>query len=265
MLSILYSLSRTGILGRVTTARLTDGGSPVRRSRGRPPVPLDRIVGTALQIVDEEGADALSMRVLAQRLESGTATLYRHFANRSEVIAHVVDRIYSEAEFDTEELATMGWQRACKSFAQAMFEVLHRHRNVAPLLIEQAPIGPNAMAQREQLLAVMLNNGFTPQHAARSFATVARYVLGFAIQLSGREFDNARVSRLFHKLDPQKFPATHTVANYLPVPLDEEFALGLELIIDGLAKMRRRSRSSTAQPSTTKRGGRSPRARSPRD
>jgi TetR/AcrR family transcriptional regulator, tetracycline repressor protein len=227
--------------GRVATARVSDEGVPARRSRGRPPVPFDRIIATALQIVDEEGADALSMRTLAQRLGSGTATLYRHFANRGEVVAHVVDRVFSEVEFSAEEFAAAGWQEACKSFAQAMFEVLQRHRSLAPLLIGQVPIGPNALAQRERLLAVMLDNGFTPQHAARSYATVARYVLGFAIQASEQEVDDAEVSLLFHKLDPATFPATHTVAEYLPVPLDEEFALGLELIIDGLAKVRRRS------------------------
>lgn len=194
----------------------------------------------ALQIVDEEGAEALSMRILAQRLESGTATLYRHFANRGEVISHVVDRMFSKVEFSAEELAGMGWRRACKSFARATFEVLRRHSNVAPLLVEQVPIGPNAMAHRERLLAVLLDNGFTPQLAARSYATVARYVLGFAIQLSGREPDDAKLSGLFHTLDRRAFPATLTVADYLPVPLDEEFTLGLELIVDGLAKMRRR-------------------------
>ena len=51
------------------------GAASARRSPGRPPVPLERIVATALQIVDEEGADALSMRTLAQRLGSGTACL----------------------------------------------------------------------------------------------------------------------------------------------------------------------------------------------
>lgn len=75
---------------------------------------------------------------------------------------------------------------------------------------------------------------------------MTRYVLGFAIQPSEQEVDDAEVSRLFHKLDPQIFPATHTVADYLPVPLDQEFALGLELIIDGLAKMRRRTKFSNA-------------------
>jgi AcrR family transcriptional regulator len=241
-LPLLHPPVKSRHTGRVTTARLTTEGTPARRSRGRPPVLLDRIIDTALQIVDEEGADALSMRTLAQRLESGTATLYRHFANRSEMIAQVVDRVFGEVEFSAEELATMGWQRACESFAHATFEVLHCHRNVAPLLVEQAPIGHNAMAQRERLLAVLLDNGFTPPLAARSYATLARYVLGFALQLSGHESDHEQLSARFHKLDPQMFPATHTVANYMPVPLDEEFALGLELIIDGLAKMRRRPR-----------------------
>ncbi|MCV7401631.1 TetR/AcrR family transcriptional regulator [Mycobacterium fragae] len=213
-----------------------------RRSRGRPPVPLDRIVDRALQIVDEEGADALSMRTLAQRLESGTATLYRHFANRSEVIARVVDRVFGEVEFSAEELAAKGWQRACESFARAMFEVFRRHPNLTPLLSEQAPIGPNAMAQRERLLALLLDNGFTPQLAARSYATLARYVLGFALQLAGHEFDDAKLANYFDTLDPRAFPATLTVADYLPVPLEEEFALGLELILDGLAKMRRSAR-----------------------
>jgi len=103
----------------------------------------------ALQIVDDEGAEALSMRTLAQRLESGTAKLYRHFANRGEVIAHVVDRVFGEVEFSTKELAKMGWQRACESYGRSMFEVLGRHHNVAPLLVEHVPIGPNAMAQRD--------------------------------------------------------------------------------------------------------------------
>jgi AcrR family transcriptional regulator len=229
--------------GRVTARnQVTHEDAPGRRSRGRPPVPPERIVDMALQIVDDEGADALSMRTLAQRLESGTATLYRHFANRGEVIAHVVDRVFGEVEFSTEELATMGWQRACESFGRATFEVLRRHRNVAPLLVEHVPIGPNAMARREQLLAVLLENGFSPRLAACSYATVARYVLGFAIQLSSHESDDEQLSGFFHTLDPGVFPATHTVADYLPVPLDEEFALGLELIIDGLAKVSRRAR-----------------------
>ena len=209
-----------------------------RRSPGRPPIPLDRIVTTALQIVDEQGADALSMRTLAQRLDSGTATLYRHFASRANLIAHVVDRVFGTVELDVEKLSAMPWQEACKSAAHSMFDALRRHRNVTPLLAEDVPIGPNALAAREQMIAFLLANGFPPALAARSYATLARYVLGFAIQLtSTREnLDDDGLAQVFHYLDPAQFPATVAVADSLPVPWEEEFGFGLELIVDGLTQ-----------------------------
>jgi AcrR family transcriptional regulator len=231
--------------GRVMTARPHAPANPsqARRSPGRPPVPLDRIVATALQIVDEEGADALSMRTLAQRLDSGTATLYRHFAGRAELIAHVIDRVFGEAEFSAEQLAAMSWQQAWRAVAQTMFDALGRHSNVAPLLAGQVPIGPNAMALRERCIAVLLDSGFPPQLAARAYATVARYVLGFAIQLRAQpaaeqQPDGALPAAVLRASDPSRFPATAAVADSLPVPLEEEFAFGLELLVQGLSNLR---------------------------
>lgn len=212
-----------------------------RRSPGRPPLPLDRIIDMAVQIVDEEGADALSMRALAQRLDSGTATLYRRFASRADVLAHVVDRVFGAVELDAAKLSAMTWQDACKAAACAMFDALASHRNVAPLLAEDVPIGPNAMAARETLIAVLLGNGFPPPLAARSYAMLARYILGFAIQLTGHSSEgDARLGGVFRELDPQMFPATVAVADHLPVPLEDEFAFGLELIVTALAQLRRR-------------------------
>jgi AcrR family transcriptional regulator len=224
---------------RVTTA---DDRLPARRSPGRPPIPLDRIIATALQIVDEEGADALSMRALAQHLDSGTATLYRHFANRMELIAHVVDHVFGEADLNTEELGAMSWQQAWHAIAQTMFEALSRHKNVAPLLVEQIPIGSKAMALRERCIAVLFDAGFPPQLAARAYATLSRYVLGYAIQFSAQtttgQFDDARQSAIFRRSDPSLFPATVAVADSLPVRLQDEFAFGLELLVSGLSQLK---------------------------
>jgi AcrR family transcriptional regulator len=199
---------------------------------------VERIVTTALQIVDEDGADALSMRTLAQRLDSGTATLYRHFTSRADLIAHVVDLVFGSVEIDAAQLKAVTWQEACKTAACAMFDVLRRHRNLAPLLAEDVLIGPNAMATREWLIAILLDNGFPPALAARSYATLARYILGFAIQFTGRrdDQDDDGPAQVFRKLDPRQFPATVKVADHLPVPLEDEFAFGLELIIDGLTQ-----------------------------
>ncbi|MBK3572805.1 TetR family transcriptional regulator [Streptomyces sp. MBT65] len=130
----------------------------VRRAAGRPPVPPDRIVAMALQIVDEEGAEALSMRALAERLGSSTATLYRHFGNRAELVAQVVDHMFGLVEL--EELASASWRQSLRAMAHAMFRALGRHGNAARLLAEQIPVGPNAMALRERCVAVLLKAGF---------------------------------------------------------------------------------------------------------
>ncbi len=213
--------------------------APAGRSRGRPALPPDRILTAALGLVDEQGVDALSMRSLAQRLGSGTATLYRHFANRSELVAVMVDRMLGEAGLDPDSLTAMPWQEACISFAQHTFDALGRHGNVASLLIGYVPMGPNALAQRELILSLLLDNGFPPVVAAHAYATLSRYVLGFAIQRSGSAAaeQDAELTAAFRELDPSRYPATVAVADDLPVPLEEEFAYGLRLIVAGLERL----------------------------
>ncbi|WP_234796735.1 TetR/AcrR family transcriptional regulator [Mycolicibacterium porcinum] len=208
-----------------------------RRSRGRPPVPLDRIIATAVALLDEEGADALSMRNLAQRLDSGTATLYRHFTGRAQLVAQVIDSVLAEAHIDNEALDAMTWQQACEALAHSLFDVFRRHPHVAPLLVEKIPIGPNAMAQREQTIALLLKSGFAAPLAAQTCATLARYVLGFATQLTPPDSAAADQDEVWQTLDPQAFPATVSVADHLPVPLEQEFAFGLKLLIDGLSQV----------------------------
>lgn len=198
-------------------------------------MPPDRIVAAALELVDAQGPDALSMRTLAQHLNSGTATLYRHFANRSALIAHVVDRVFGEVHLDPAELAGQSWQRSCEAVVHSMYAALNRHPNVTRLLLEQTPVGPNAMAIRETCLAMLLDSGFAPELAARIYATLSRYVLGFAIQFTGNpDAQAAQDAAAFHNVDPSHFPATLAVADALPVPLDVEFSFGLDLLIKGL-------------------------------
>jgi AcrR family transcriptional regulator len=204
---------------------------------------LERIVATALRIVEEEGSDALSMRTLAQRLGSGTATLYRHFDNRAALVAHVVDRMFGSVELNGDELLALGWERALRTVAHTMFDALARHRNAARLLVEQIPLGPNAMTLRERCVAVLLDSGFPPRVAAYAYATLARYVLGFAVQANGhggeeQTDDAAQTSAVFQSVDPDLFPATVTVAGVMPVPIEDEFSFGLELLLSGLAHLR---------------------------
>jgi AcrR family transcriptional regulator len=238
-----------------------DAAASVRHSRGRPPLPRGLIIDAAIAIVDEDGADALSMRTLAQRLGSGTATLYRHFEDRTDLVGDVVDRIFGEVIRDVGSLRAVAWSTACSRVAHAMFQALARHRNIGALLIEDIPMGPNAMRLREDTIAMLLENGFSRRTAAYSWATLGRYVVGFAAQAHGdRAGRGTGVSRRrspFTDVDRSRFPATARVAGVLPVALQDEFTFGLDLIIEGLARSqatRARTRSTRNPRAESRRG-----------
>lgn len=222
--------------------------SPDRGSPGRPALPLDRILAAALRIVDDEGADALTMRRLAGVLGAGTATLYRHFDGRAGLIAHVVDRLFEEMLAELDTTTPKDWSEAYRSLALRIFDVLGRHRGAALLLLESMPSGPNAMSLRERCLATLLANGFQPELAALAYATFARFVLGFAIQVAARREATGQPDGVdFGKLDMSAFPATATVGKALPVALETEFAFALSLMLDSLDRRQREDRTIDAR------------------
>jgi AcrR family transcriptional regulator len=217
---------------------------PVYR-RGRPPRSLERIVTVALEIVDEVGTDAFSMRLLADRLGSGTATIYRHLSSKDELMVYMVDRILGEVdiEADADALSSATWQDATARGASAFYEVLQNHPNVLPLLIGQVPVGPNALLNRERSVAVLLACGFPLELAARAYAAVAHYVVGFALQEHApgapQSEDAEKLRDFYRALDAKTYPATVAVAFELTsVPRSEEFRFGLQLVLAGIERAR---------------------------
>jgi AcrR family transcriptional regulator len=219
--------------------------APPAYRRGRPPRSLERIVGVALEIVDEVGMDAFSMRLLADRLGSGTATLYRHLAGKDELMAYVVDRILGEVDTEKDaDTLSATWQDATARGASAFYEVLKNHPHALPLLVSQVPVGPNALLNRERSVAVLLAGGLPLDLAARAYTAVAHYVVGFALQqhspAAPQREDAARLRDFYGALDAKTYPATVAAADELTsVPLDEEFRFGVQLVLDGIGVARK--------------------------
>ena len=210
----------------------------MRRPGSRQPLDPEFILTAALDIIDTHGAEGLTMRALATDLESGTTTLYRHFQNRAALIAAVTDRVLGKVN----TAAPPGtWQQVCKFLAQQLFDTLAAHPNLAPLLIEQPPTGPGRLAGREQFLAVLLRDGFTPDVAGRLYGTLSHYVLGFAVQLRAHAEVTSTLD--ISGADPIQFPATAKIvaSGALPITIAQEFTFGLDLIlgIDRLGDHRR--------------------------
>ena len=200
------------------------------------------MLAAAVDLIDETGPASLSLRQLAERIGSSTATLYRHFASKDEILACVVDRVLGEVEIDSSRLATMNWQQAWMHAAESLYRVLRAHPGVVPLVTSQVPVGPNAIAQREKAISFLLANGFSDHLAARGYSASMHYVFGFASQLPTPSLSTTTGTELrdfYRKLDRKTFPATVSVADHLPMISDEdEFHFGLKLIVEGLTRAR---------------------------
>ncbi|MFI1720391.1 TetR/AcrR family transcriptional regulator C-terminal domain-containing protein [Streptomyces sp. NPDC020489] len=129
---------------------------------------------------------------------------------------------------------------AVRAVAHTMFDALSRHRNAARPLVEQIPLGPNAMALRERCAAVLLDSGLPPRGPpARTRASPSMFS-GFAVQADGHGTagpEGEQQAGVFASGDPALYPATLTVATSLPVPIEDEFSFGLGLLISGLERL----------------------------
>jgi AcrR family transcriptional regulator len=93
---------------------------------GRPTTPRlsrDSIVDAALRILDGEGADALSMRRLAQELDVQGASLYHHIGSKAELRDAVAERIMSEITVPRND----GWEAALVGYARQLYGILTAH------------------------------------------------------------------------------------------------------------------------------------------
>jgi AcrR family transcriptional regulator len=204
-------------------------------------MPIGRIIAAAAELVDEVGPGQFSMRLLAQRLSSSTATLYRHFASKEEIFVHVVEHVLGEVPHHLPELTDQPtWQEQLAAVADALFETLKQHPKVVSLFDNHVPLGPRGLAGREAAIGILLANGFPPRTAARAYTAVGHYVIGFAGQLHVEDTtdpaEDQDLGAFYRSLDPEHYPATVTTAPFLPNSLDEEFRFGLQLIVDGLAQ-----------------------------
>ena len=197
----------------------------------------------AAQLVDEVGTNEFTMRLLAERLHSSAAMLYRHVASKDELMVYVVDRLLAEVTEAPGDKRPQSWQDAARRIAMRFHRALSQHPNVLPLLAAQVPIGPNGLAVREQTIGTLVQLGLPPRLAARAYTTIAQYIVGFAALESNSPTaaHASAIASYYRELDTDTYPHTVAAADALTgTPLEDEFAEGLQLILDGIDRARRK-------------------------
>ena len=206
-----------------------------RRSDKREQLSRDRVARAALAMVDKEGADAFSMRRLAESLGAGTMTLYGHFSSKRELLDAVIDVAVSERTLP--EL-TGTWREQTVQLISFTREVFARHPAVVDIWSRQPVLGAGGLVWVEAGLGILDEAGFEPEEAAVAFRTVITYTYGFELFSGSRSTTAARegTRRALESLPADRFPRLVDNAGPFAAAMGstEAFDYGLQRILDGL-------------------------------
>ncbi|MBB5119487.1 TetR family transcriptional regulator [Streptomyces eurocidicus] len=221
-----------------------------RRTREQPALSREQIVAEAVRLLDAEGVEALSMRKLGTRLDAGATSLYRHVGNKDELIELVVDEVYGELEVP-EAGDPADWRAAVAGSAHGLRAMALRHPWVTSVLGQAglSYLGPNLMRMSDRLLALFKAAGFPSDEADQAMKAVIAYVIGAATSEAAYLSMLARSGRGEREFLESLHPSTEEAVQDHPElreglaaqrgrdpqrVRDENFAYGLERILDGL-------------------------------
>ncbi len=216
----------------------------------RQPLTRSRVLAAALALADAGGLESLSMRKLARSLDVEPMSVYYHVANKADILDGLVDRVFSEIELPLPEEP---WRPAMRRRAISARDVMVRHPWAPPLMESRANPGPNTLHHHDVVIGTLRRAGFSIALTAHAVSAIDGYIYGFALQEAALPFDTPEQTAEVAESILQQFPrdeyphlAELTLEHVLRPGYNysDEFEFGLDLILDGLERHRRREQSS---------------------
>lgn len=210
----------------------------------RVPLNRERVLRIAIAIADEKGNSALTMRSLAQQLDVKPMALYHHVANKEEIIDGIIDVVFAEIDLPP---ADADWRSAMRHRAIAARRVLARHPWAIPLMESRTNPGPATLRHHDAVIGALRRAGFSIKMTAHAYSLLDSYVCGFALQEAvSLPFDKETAPDVAEAIMAQMPTGTYphlaelAVEHVLQPGYDygDEFEYGLELILDGLDRVR---------------------------
>ena len=219
----------------------SDGTTTPRR-----PLTKDRVLHAAIDLADRDGLVALTMRRLGAELGVEAMSLYKHVANKEEILDGIVELVVGEIEVPDDET---DWKEAMRRRAISARQVLSRHSWAIGLLETRGAVGPTAMRYLDAILGTLRSAGFSIEDAAHAFWLLDSYVYGHVIHeisvssgtseemtgSAGSMLEGATMDRYPHLVEVAEDAMRYGYS------VDSEFEFGLALILDALDAHRRRS------------------------
>jgi AcrR family transcriptional regulator len=209
---------------------------------------MERIVQAAVALADADGFESLSMRSLAQGLGAAPMSLYRHLANKEELLDGMIDVVFGEMYSPTIGGA---WKTELRKRGMAAREALRRHPWAVGLMETRLSPGPASAEHHNATMGCLREAGFPFRDAVHAYNVLDAYTYGFALQEKTIPFETREQSVEMAEITvgergseyPYLAEVVHEFATSGGYDYAEEFEFGLDLILDGLARFKRTSRS----------------------
>ena len=224
----------------------------------REPLTKERILGTAVALADEGGVESLSMRRIAQELGVVPMALYKHVANKDEMLDGMVDVIVGEID---PPLADADWKIAMRERILSARRALLRHAWASRVIESRSEPTPMVISYIDSMMGIFRSGGFSIDLMHHAMHVMGSRILGFSQELfddtSSMPEEEAvamwtqladhypNIAALVSEISGGEI--SHDEGSIVGGGCDDqfEFEFALDLVLDGLERLRRKDRSAT--------------------
>jgi AcrR family transcriptional regulator len=217
-----------------------------QREESRLRMSRERVLHAAIGLADREGIGALTMRRLAQELGVEAMTLYYYLPNKDAILNGIAEIVVNEIELPA---PGGNWKAEMRRTAMSAYEIMIRHPWAPNLILSVAEVSPARLRYMDAILGCFRQAGFSPDLTDHAYHAVESHIMGFTLWEVGMNLGTAEdlkalATAFLEQLPADQFPwvAEHVHQHLKPRRADDEgeFAFGLDLILDGLARLRGR-------------------------
>jgi AcrR family transcriptional regulator len=203
-----------------------------------------RILETGVSLADASGIEALTMRRLGEALGVEAMSLYRHVANKGDLLNGMVDAVFAEVELPSH---TDDWKTALRKRSTSLRDMLKRHPWANGLMDSAATPGAATLRHHDRVLGTFRSAGFSIPMTAQAIAVLDSYVYGFAKQDKALPFDTEQEAAVMGQiflshLPANDYPYLHEfTSRHVLQPgysFGKEFESGLDLVLRALEQAR---------------------------
>lgn len=175
----------------------------------RTPLTRERVLRAALEIVDTEGVEALSMRRLAHDLDREAMSLYRYASSKADLLDGVVELVLGELTIDP---GAQDWRDELRQLARNFRSLALAHPNTVALLVTRplaTPLGqrsPGVLRPLENFLELLVRAGFTAAQALHAYRLYFGFLNGHILDELQEVVDNPDESDYLLRLGLHRFP-----------------------------------------------------------